>query len=170
VIVALPAGAQAALPAAARRVDGGATRAESVRVALELVESDLVLIHDAARPLASREIFNAVFLKLLQSPDADGVIAAAPLSDTVKRAGEDGVIAATEDRSALWAAQTPQAFRTQALRDAYANAGAEVASATDEAMLVERAGGRVLIEPSGASNLKVTTPEDLQVAELLLSR
>jgi 2-C-methyl-D-erythritol 4-phosphate cytidylyltransferase len=111
-----------------------------------------------------------VIRRLDDHPDAHGVIAAAAMTDTIKRAGEDGVIAATEDRETLWAAQTPQAFRTTALRDAYAQAGAAVAGATDEAMLVERAGGTVLIEPAPASNLKVTTPEDLRLAELLLAQ
>jgi 2-C-methyl-D-erythritol 4-phosphate cytidylyltransferase len=170
IVVVLPPGANGDLPRGAERVDGGATRAASVAAGLALVETDLVVIHDAARPFVSQVLVEAVIRRLVDHPDAQGVIAAAAMTDTIKRAAEDGVIAATEDRETLWAAQTPQAFRTAALRDAYAQAGAAVAGATDEAMLVERAGGTVLIEPAPASNLKVTTPEDLRLAELLLAQ
>jgi 2-C-methyl-D-erythritol 4-phosphate cytidylyltransferase len=148
-------------------VDGAETRAGSVAAALEAVEADVVVIHDAARPLLPPGLVDAVLAKLATRPDADGVIAAAPLTDTVKRV-EGMAIVATEDRSALWVAQTPQAFRTAALRDAIAAAGAEAASATDEATLIEWAGGVVVVEPAPATNLKVTTPEDLTLAELLL--
>jgi 2-C-methyl-D-erythritol 4-phosphate cytidylyltransferase len=168
VIVALPPGTDAALPDGVARVDGGATRAESVAAALEQVDTDLVVVHDAARPLATPALFNAVIETLRSSPNADGVIAAAPLTDTIKRTGESHEIRGSEDRSELWAAQTPQAFRTQALRDAYAEMG-EAAMATDEAMLIERAGGTVLIEPAPVTNMKITTPEDLRVAQLLLA-
>jgi 2-C-methyl-D-erythritol 4-phosphate cytidylyltransferase len=153
-----------------RAVAGGETRAESVRAALESVETDLVVIHDAARPLVTAALVDSVVQTLLDRPDAAGVIAAAPLADTVKRvrAEDDGppVVERTESRERLWAAQTPQAFRTDALRRAY-GAGGNSAVATDEAMLVEAAGGTVLIEPAPSWNLKVTTPEDLRVAELL---
>jgi 2-C-methyl-D-erythritol 4-phosphate cytidylyltransferase/2-C-methyl-D-erythritol 2,4-cyclodiphosphate synthase len=154
---------------ATRAVAGGETRAESVRAALESVETDLVVIHDAARPLVTTALVDSVVQRLLDRPDAVGVIAAAPLADTVKRAREgDGppVVERTESRERLWAAQTPQAFRTGALRRAY-GAGGNSTVATDEAMLVEAAGGIVLIEPAPSWNLKVTTPEDLRIAELL---
>lgn len=156
-------------------VAGGETRAESVRNALERVDTELVLVHDAARPLLSPSLADSVVRKLLDRPDADGVIAAAPLTDTVKRTRDpreagDPTIAGTESRGHLWAAQTPQAFRTAKLREAYEADPQRVAAATDEAMLVEKAGGKVLIEPAPASNLKVTTPGDLRIAEILLSR
>jgi 2-C-methyl-D-erythritol 4-phosphate cytidylyltransferase len=155
-------------------VAGGETRAESVRAALERVGTELVVIHDAARPLVTPSLIDSVVGKLSDRPDADGVIAAAPLTDTVKRGTEprdagDPTIAVTESRDHLWGAQTPQAFRTEALRAAYGADPQRVAAATDEAMLIEKAGGKVLIEPAPASNLKVTTPEDLRVAELLLA-
>jgi 2-C-methyl-D-erythritol 4-phosphate cytidylyltransferase len=108
------------------------------------------------------------------------VIAAAPLTDTVKRAHEPRpargefprggpTIAKTESRDHLWAAQTPQLFRAEALRDAHLADPQRVAAATDDAMLVEKAGGKVLIEPAPPENLKVTTPLDLRLAELLLA-
>jgi 2-C-methyl-D-erythritol 4-phosphate cytidylyltransferase len=183
VVIAAPPGrerALAELAPQARVVTGGDTRAESVASALEAVDTDLVAIHDAARPLATAELFDHVVAKLASHPGADGVIAATPITDTVKRARaprpETGemeaggpTIARTESRDQLWAAQTPQAFRVQALREAL---GAEprASAATDEAMLVEEAGGVVLIAPAPARNLKVTTADDLRVAAALLSR
>lgn len=163
-------------------VAGGETRAGSVANALERVGSELVVIHDAARPLVTAGLIDSVVRKLADRPDADGVIAAAPLADTVKRAREPRptkgefarggpTVRKTESRDHLWAAQTPQAFRTARLRAAYDAADPQrVVAATDEAMLVEKAGGKVLIEPAPAWNLKVTTSEDLPVAELLLER
>jgi 2-C-methyl-D-erythritol 4-phosphate cytidylyltransferase len=162
-------------------VPGGATRAESVANVLARVGSEIVVIHDAARPLVTPSLIDSVVGKLAARPDADGVIAAAPLTDTVKRAREPRpakgefprggpTVAKTESRDHLWAAQTPQAFRTAALREALAADPQRVAAATDEAMLIEKAGGKVLIEPAPAWNLKVTTVEDLGVAELLLAR
>lgn len=146
-------------------VEGGATRAESVSNALAAVDTELVAIHDAARPLLTPELLDDLVAELVANPDADGVIAAAPLTDTVKKFDGDR-ITETLDRSELWAAQTPQVFRTEALRSALKAAN----SATDEAMLIEAAGGTVLIHDSGRPNLKVTTPIDLSVAELLLGR
>jgi 2-C-methyl-D-erythritol 4-phosphate cytidylyltransferase len=152
---------------------GGRTRAESVAAALAEVESELVLVHDAARPLAAPALFEAIVARLEAERDADAVIAATPILDTVKRAGAGGGrprVAATEPREELWAAQTPQGFRTRALREATASLGAgQVTAATDEARLIELAGGTVLIEPAPAENLKVTTPADLRIAEALLA-
>jgi 2-C-methyl-D-erythritol 4-phosphate cytidylyltransferase len=153
-------------------VPGGATRSESVAAALERVETELVAIHDAARPLATSELFDAVLGELAATERAAGVIAAAPLTDTVKEAGDDRIVERTLDRSRLWGAQTPQAFRTTALREAIA--AADAGEATDEAMLVEAAGGVVLLhDPAApgttAPNIKVTSAGDLRVAELLLS-
>ena len=185
VVIAAPPGSEEEITALAgsgvQVVTGGATRAESVARALSEVATELVAIHDAARPLAGAGLFDAVLVKLLERPDVDGVIAAAALTDTVKRAREPRgargeverggpTIAKTESRDHLWAAQTPQAFRTEKLREAYAADPQRVAAATDEAMLIEKAGGKVLIEQSTTSNLKVTTPEDLRIAELLLAQ
>jgi 2-C-methyl-D-erythritol 4-phosphate cytidylyltransferase len=165
-------------------VSGGATRAESVANALEAVGTELVAVHDAARPLVTPELIEGVVATLVADPEADGAIAAAPVTDTVKRTVAETrdafrrnsrrnaslVIEATEDRACLWAAQTPQVFRVEALRRALGADPTVVAAATDEAMLVEAAGGQVLIHPSTPENFKVTTPLDLRVAELLLGK
>ena len=149
-------------------VAGGEHRSQSVLNALELVAGkEIVVVHDAARPLVTPGLVDAVVGELAAEPDAAGVIAAAPVSDTIKEASEEGRVERTLDRSRLWSVQTPQAFRADALRDALENAG-DLADATDDAMLVEQRGGRVLIHSSPPENLKVTTPFDLRVAELLL--
>jgi 2-C-methyl-D-erythritol 4-phosphate cytidylyltransferase len=159
-------------------VTGGASRSESVAAGARQVHTDLVAVHDAARPLVTPALIDELVAKLVGRPDAAAVIAAAPLADTVKRAREarpgkgeiargGPTVAKTESRDHLWAAQTPQVFRTAALRDALADPQ-RLAAATDDAWLVEKAGGKVLIHPSPPENLKVTTPFDLRVAELLL--
>jgi len=151
-------------------VTGGATRAESVRGALWAAsDAELIAVHDAARPLVTAELIVALVARLVARPDVDGVIPAAALTDTIKRAGDDRAIVATEDRNELWAAQTPQVFRADALRAAHAGDPASVAMATDDAMVVEVSGAKVLIEPASAENFKVTTAADLHRAELLLS-
>lgn len=148
-------------------VAGGATRAQSVANALAAVETELVAIHDAARPLLTPELVEDLVAALLADPEAAAAIPAAPVTDTVKLASA-GEVERTLDRSLLWAAQTPQVFRSEALREALAVDAATRDAATDEAMLIERAGGRVLVHPAPAENLKVTTPHDLRVAEMLL--
>jgi 2-C-methyl-D-erythritol 4-phosphate cytidylyltransferase len=164
-------------------VDGGATRAESVRNALAAVGTELVAIHDAARPLVTPELIEEVIATLVDDPGAAGAIAATPVTNTIKQAapGEKRrflmpdmenrrlVIESTLERGQLWAAQTPQVFRVAALREALEADPERVANATDEAMLVETNGGKVLIHPSSAENLKVTTPLDLRLAELLFA-
>jgi 2-C-methyl-D-erythritol 4-phosphate cytidylyltransferase len=163
-------------------VAGGETRAASVCNALALVETALVAIHDAARPLVTAELLEALVADLDAAPDADAVIAAAPVTDTVKRADPKStrqfapservncrIVSETVDRSTLWAAQTPQVFRTAALRAALEVDEAVRDAATDEAMLIEAAGGTVLLHEVTAPNIKVTSPADLKVAELLLS-
>ena len=147
-------------------VEGGATRSQSVANALEAVGTELVAIHDAARPLVTPELVEGVVATLAADSEAAGAIAATPVSDTIKRA--NGVVEETLDRNGLWAAQTPQVFRTDALRAALAGDPEAITAATDEAMLVEAAGGRVLVYPAPPENLKVTTPLDLRLAELLL--
>jgi 2-C-methyl-D-erythritol 4-phosphate cytidylyltransferase len=149
-------------------VAGGATRAGSVANALEAVDTELVAVHDAARPLLTPALVEALVDALEAEPDAAGVIAATALTDTIKQA-QRGVVERTRDRSRLWAAQTPQVFRTEALRAALAAGDEARAAATDEAMLIEAAGGTVLIHPIAAENLKITTPLDLRIAEYLLT-
>jgi 2-C-methyl-D-erythritol 4-phosphate cytidylyltransferase len=154
-------------------VAGGAVRSESVRQALAATGggqgSGLVLIHDAARPLLTVELAQDV-LAAAQREGVDCAIAAAPVTDTVKRADREHVVSATLDRSQLWAVQTPQVFRRAALQGALDVPAEVLAQATDDAWLVERAGGTVVVVPAPRENLKVTTPLDIEVAELLLAR
>lgn len=206
VVVALPEGARA--PAGTIGVRGGAVRSESVRLALAAAgggsDSDLVLIHDAARPLLTAELVAAT-LAAVQHEGVDAAIAAAPVTDTIKRAaatlsggaaegasgggeiaevgtGEGGtgegavasrslpVVGETLDRAELWAVQTPQVFRRGILERALDVPDDVLSRATDDAWLVERAGGRVVIVPAPHDNLKVTTPLDLALAGLLVAR
>jgi 2-C-methyl-D-erythritol 4-phosphate cytidylyltransferase len=148
-------------------VAGGEHRSQSVANALAVAGGEIVVVHDAARPLVTSGLIDAVVEELAAEPDADGMIAAAPVYDTIKEATEGGRVERTVDRARLWAVQTPQAFRAPALRDALSDPDSLV-DATDDAMLVERNGGRVLIHASSPDNLKVTTPFDLRVADLLL--
>lgn len=152
-------------------VTGGATRSASVRSGLAAVPEEVavVVVHDAARPLASHALFAAVVEPLLQPPTdgaggVDAVVCAVPVADTLKRVGDDGAtVAGTVDRAGLVAVQTPQAFRAGALRRAHA-AGAD---ATDDAALVEALGGVVRVVPGEAHNVKVTLPSDLVLLEVI---
>jgi 2-C-methyl-D-erythritol 4-phosphate cytidylyltransferase len=165
IVVALPAGQEA--PAGVRVVAGGEVRSASVRNALAASEGDPVIVHDAARPLAPSHLFGRV-LDELERCGADAVVAAARVTDTVKEVDEDGTVARTLDRRRLWAVQTPQVFRRAALERALDVDDATLAAATDDAWLVERAGGTVRVVEGPPGNLKVTTPQDLRVAEELL--
>lgn len=170
IVVALPPGVRA--PDGTIGVSGGAERSHSVRAALEaagaLPDNEPVIVHDAARPLATPELFEHA-LGTLAARGCDAVVAAARVTDTVKRAsGDDLRVTETLDRSGLWAVQTPQVFRRDALARALAQPDDVLAAATDDAGLVEQAGGRVHVVESPADNLKVTTPIDLRLAEILL--
>jgi 2-C-methyl-D-erythritol 4-phosphate cytidylyltransferase len=147
-----------------RVVSGGESRSESVAAGLAAVETEVTVVHDAARPLVTPELIDAVVEDLV-SEGCEGVVAATRATDTVKQAAGREV-ERTLDRSTLWAAQTPQAFRTAALRSALESRA--LADATDDAMLVELQGGRVLLHEAPRENVKVTTQLELQVAELLL--
>lgn len=151
-------------------VAGGRVRSQSVRAALDAIgDGDPVIVHDAARPLAPAALFERA-LEEIELRGVDAVVVAAPLADTVKEVGPDGrTVRRTLERSRLWAAQTPQVFRREALKRALDDAPEEVlAAATDDAWLIERAGGVVRVVASGDLNFKITTPTDLHVAELLL--
>lgn len=148
-------------------VTGGATRSESVAIALEKVDSELVVVHDAARPLAPPAMFDEVVRELDADPECDALITAAPVADTLKRALAGRVIE-TVPRGELWAVQTPQAFRVAALRSAIEAADEDVAAATDDAMLIEAAGGTVRLFEAGAPNPKLTVQSDLAMVEALL--
>jgi 2-C-methyl-D-erythritol 4-phosphate cytidylyltransferase len=164
IVVALPPGGSP--PSGCTGVPGGTTRSASVRSALRGASKDpRVVVHDAARPLVTPAHFRDALAAL---SGADAAIAAASITDTVKQAGEDRRVTATLDRTQLWAIQTPQAFRREALERALDVDDALLAAATDDAWLVERAGGTVRVVESTAENFKVTTPHDLRVAELLL--
>ena len=170
IVVALPPGVLA--PTGTTGVEGGAVRSESVARALEAAgpgdPEDMIVVHDAARPLASAELVRVALGTLARADDLDAAIAASPVSDTIKRVNDD-VVVETLDRSALWTVQTPQVFRRGALERALDVPPAILAQATDDAWLVERLGGRVAIVPAGSENLKITTPLDLSLAELLIA-
>jgi 2-C-methyl-D-erythritol 4-phosphate cytidylyltransferase len=175
IVVALPP--HTATPPGVIGVVGGAVRSESVRRALAAAgeassqgETDLVLVHDAARPLLSAALAESVIAALLHDRDAEAAIAATPITDTIKRVDGAGTVSETLKRSELWAVQTPQVFRRSALRRALDAPVEELARATDDAWLIEQSGGKVIVVRSSDENLKVTTPLDLQVAELLLAR
>jgi len=166
IAVALPQGQTA--PAGCAGVRGGATRSESVRAAVEAAGgAERVIVHDAARPLVEPDLFTRCLAAL---DEADAAIAAAAMTDTVKEAGADRIVSATLDRSRLWAVQTPQAFRRTALERALACSEDVIRAATDDSMLVERLGGVVRVVESTPANFKITTPHDLEIAELLLGR
>ena len=170
IVVALPEDSLAAAPAGTVGVAGGAQRSHSVREALRAAgPGDPVIVHDAARPLARTDLFESA-VNELERTGADAVIVAAPVSDTIKEVAADGrTVTRTLDRSRMWAVQTPQVFRRAALEHALTVPDEELARATDDAWLVERAGGTVRVVPSPMDNLKVTTAADLRLAELLLS-
>jgi 2-C-methyl-D-erythritol 4-phosphate cytidylyltransferase len=142
-----------------------------VRAALEAAgDGDVVVVHDAARALATPELFSEA-IATLEGSDADAVVAAAPVTDTIKQAAaEHGMrVSATLDRSQLWAVQTPQVFRRPALERALNSPTELLARATDDAWLVEQSGGHVTVLPASAENFKITTQLDLRLAELVLS-
>ena len=144
-------------------VTGGATRAASVRAGLAAVSpgAEIVVVHDAARPLATAALFEAVIAAVRH--DADGAVPGLAVTDTLKRI-DDVRVTATVDRVGLVAVQTPQAFRAGILREAHASAD----DATDDAALVEALGGTVVVVPGDPRNVKVTGPADLMIAAALL--
>ena len=146
-------------------VEGGASRAESVRLGLAAVPegAEVIVVHDAARPLASDALFRAV-IAAVAVEGAGGAIPGVPVSDTIKVVDGTQTVTATLDRAALVAVQTPQAFGAALLRRAHAEGG----EATDDAALVEALGATVRVVPGDPRNLKITTPADLGTAERLL--
>jgi 2-C-methyl-D-erythritol 4-phosphate cytidylyltransferase len=146
-------------------VEGGAERADSVERALARVKSDIdfIAVHDAARPCIVDEWITSVFEA---AEKHDAAIPAIPVSATLKRVGANHAIDETVDRSGLWEAQTPQVFRRQLLLEAYAKRGG--VKATDEAQLVERLGKKVHVVAGSSINIKITTREDLRLAEAAL--
>jgi 2-C-methyl-D-erythritol 4-phosphate cytidylyltransferase len=150
------------------RVRGGESRSESVRNAVAAVdEADVFVVHDAARPLVTRELVERCIDAL--EPGVDGAIAAVPMTDTVKEVATDARVLKTLDRSTLWAVQTPQVFRADILRRALERDAAALAAATDDAWLVDDVGGVITVVESFPENIKVTRESDLRIAEAFLA-
>lgn len=149
-----------------RIVQGGAERQDSVYNGLRQLDAkaDIVLIHDGARPFVSRDIIRNSINSL---KGFDGVVVGVPVKDTIKKA-EDGVIRKTLPRNPLWAIQTPQVFFYEPLMRAYNKAMEDNFYSTDDSALVERLGGRIKIIMGSYENMKITTPEDIVIAEHLL--
>jgi len=169
VVLVVPANYQGDGEGADVVVTGGSTRAESVRAGLkECGDADVIVVHDAARPLATSALFTSVVNAVLAG--ADGAIPGLPISDTVKRVRREGtlnVVEETTERSELVAVQTPQAFARDILIRAHANGD----DATDDAALVEALGGRVVVVDGEVDNIKITFPGDLlRTASIELSR
>jgi 2-C-methyl-D-erythritol 4-phosphate cytidylyltransferase len=171
IVIALPPGHLELAPQGTVAVAGGEVRSESVRAALSASspDGDPVIVHDAARPLAPPELFRLA-LEEVAHAGVDAVVAAAPVADTIKEvAPGERTVSRTLDRARLWAVQTPQVFRRGALEAVLARADRQaLARATDDAWLVEQAGGTVRVLPWTAPNIKVTTQAELALAEILL--
>lgn len=174
IVIAIPAGTEKRARDEVSKTDvqvpvkitaGGIERQDSVRIALALtsIETDLVVIHDAARPFADAALFNRCIEAAIRTGAA---IAAIAVSDTLKRV-TDGVITSTVKRTGLYQAQTPQAFQRRLLVAAHERALREHVVATDDADLVEQIGGTIEIVEASALNLKITTKTDLAIAEAL---
>lgn len=149
-------------------VAGGATRQDSVAAGLAALPDDAstVVVHDGARPLVTGETIIAALGALDEG--VDGCVVGHPAYDTIKSVDDDGLVTATLDRSCLWVAQTPQVFRASTLRDAHDRARADGFLGTDDASLVERAGGRIRMVAGPRDNIKVTVAGDLVIAEAIL--
>jgi 2-C-methyl-D-erythritol 4-phosphate cytidylyltransferase len=147
---------------------GGRERSDSVAAGLRALRAgcDVVLVHDAVRPFVDREVIDAV---IAHARAGEGAVAAVPVSDTIKEAvgADPTLIGRTVPRAGLWRAQTPQGFPRRLLEQAYAQAGAGASGATDDAALVEDCGGTVRLVPDSPRNMKITTRDDLAVAEAL---
>ncbi len=154
--------------ASVKWINGGSTRQKSVQLGLAAlpVNAKSVMIHDGARCLVSPLVFDEI-AKIVSNGQA--VIAASQVTDTIKKVDKDGVIIESPPRSGLWAAQTPQGFPVNKLKHAHSEAIAKGWNVTDDASLFERLGLPVKIYDAGPSNIKVTTPFDLVIAESLLS-
>ena len=175
VVIAVPEGMEAAarreasdLRIPVKITRGGVERQDSVRIALAITsaQSEFIVVHDAARPFATAEMFEAC---LEAAQRSGGAIAALPVADTLKRVDDQHLITATVPRASLWQAQTPQAFRRALLVSAHERAIKDGIVATDDADLVERMGGRVEIVESTGFNLKITTASDLELAEAVVN-
>lgn len=151
-------------------VPGGDTRTASVGAGLEAVPagSEIILVHDGARPLVTPDLVAAAIAELEQEPGLAGVVVGHPSYDTLKTVGSDREVLSTLDRAVIWAAQTPQVFRADALREAYRLAEDEGWAGTDDSSLAEHIGGRVRMYAGPRDNMKVTVPEDLPIVDRVL--
>jgi 2-C-methyl-D-erythritol 4-phosphate cytidylyltransferase len=149
-------------------IPGGSTRQESVYNGLQALPTNAgqVLIHDGARCLATPELFNACSEAILH---CSGLIAAVPVKDTIKVVDDNDIIKNTPERKQLWAAQTPQGFDVKLLKQCHAEGVRQGWEVTDDAALFEKCGIEVRIVPGEETNLKITTPQDLAIAEFILS-
>ncbi len=152
---------------------GGKERQDSIYNALKLLEkngtgpNNIVLIHDGVRPFIPKGLIELLIAEL---KNADGVIPGIPVKETLKEAAADCIVISTVNREKFWAVQTPQAFFFRVIKKAYDTAYTESFYATDDAALVEKIGCRVKIIPGSAYNIKVTTPEDMEMLEWILGR
>ena len=162
-----PPGWLVALGSRVRVVPGAETRIRSVLATLEALDPqvDVVVVHDAARPLVTREVIDRCVAGV---SDGEGAVAGWPVVDTLKETDSRGRVLATPDRSRLWSAQTPQAFPRGPLMTAYRRAAAEGLPATDDAPIFVQFGGRVRMVEGSPRNLKLTYPDDVEIAEFLL--
>ncbi len=148
-------------------IPGGNRRQDSVRLGVEAAEeADVIVVHDAVRPFISREWISQV---IERCGDHDGAIVALPVSDTLKKV-VDGKISKTVNREDIWQAQTPQAFRRDLLLNVYDTVDWENVHVTDEAQLFEIVGNTVAIVPGSSENIKITTQDDWQKAEIILEQ
>ena len=150
-------------------VHGGPERQDSVRLGLTALdpECDIVVIHDAARPFIAAEIIDR---SIAMAAEVGGALVAVPVRDTIKRVDENETVLETVPRHSLWLAQTPQTFRVPLIREAHTRALSAGVVATDDAALLERMGGQVKVVLGDPLNFKITTPDDLRLAEALLEQ
>ena len=149
-------------------VAGGATRQESVYHGLKETdpETEIVVIHDAVRPFVTEDLIER---SIGTARNLGGAIVAVRMKETVKQVGPDGQILRTVDRAQLWLAQTPQTFRRELLIEGYRKAESDGFQATDDAAVMERLGHKIAVVPGRWDNMKITTPEDFQIAEAILA-
>jgi len=157
------------LSKAAKIVEGGRRRQDSVSNAIRHIEpgAEIVIVHDAVRPFVQQKV---ILHSIDKAKSMSAAVAAVRVKDTIKVGNDRGEFERTLDRSVLWLAQTPQTFRKQLLIDAYEHAGREEIEATDDASLVERLNVHPAIVDGSFDNIKITTPDDLEFAEVLARR
>ena len=148
-------------------VPGGKRRQESVKNGIDALpkDADMVVIHDGVRPFVTRAMIEDSIHSAVRY---GAVVLAMPVKDTIKISNPDGTVLKTLDRESLWQIQTPQTFQANVIKDAYYRATEDGFAGTDDASLVERIGGKVHILPGSYTNIKITTPEDLLLANLFL--